>query len=342
MPTFEVDDQFHSHPKAIRAGYEAVGLWVKAGSWCAAYLTDGRVPRDTAGTWARPSLWQRLIDAGLIEKLPDGDYQMHDFLHWNTPASAIAESRKQAAERKRNYRAANRAKAKCPSGTPPGQSPGQQVGRPRGQVPDVQRPSHGTSRARVPPPPPPPDLSLTREVNVSQRNPNPPAVAGLSRGEDSEAEQEPGPAKRLAGLVWSTFREARKGHYPVRYTAQGGDGPAAKAIAARLAEDLESEGRAADDVEAARQWLRDLWESYFANDGRNGSLRELGHPLRAATGELNTFDGPASTTHSDATARRDEEPIPPEVIRARTAEIKANLAAAQERFRREQQKGRKA
>jgi hypothetical protein len=44
MPHFRVDDALHSHPKAQRAGDEAIGMWTRAGSFCMAYLTNGFVP----------------------------------------------------------------------------------------------------------------------------------------------------------------------------------------------------------------------------------------------------------------------------------------------------------
>jgi hypothetical protein len=44
VPHFRVDDALHSHPKAQRAGDAAMGMWVRAGSFCMAYLTDGFVP----------------------------------------------------------------------------------------------------------------------------------------------------------------------------------------------------------------------------------------------------------------------------------------------------------
>jgi hypothetical protein len=44
MPWFKVDDKLHSHRKVIRAGIDAMGLWVVAGSWCADQLGDGFVP----------------------------------------------------------------------------------------------------------------------------------------------------------------------------------------------------------------------------------------------------------------------------------------------------------
>ena len=48
MPTFEVDDQFAFHRKTLRAGNEAIGVWVRAGAWATGYLTDGLIPFDVA------------------------------------------------------------------------------------------------------------------------------------------------------------------------------------------------------------------------------------------------------------------------------------------------------
>jgi hypothetical protein len=44
MPWFKVDDGLHAHRKVARAGIDAMGLWVVAGSWCADQLTDGFIP----------------------------------------------------------------------------------------------------------------------------------------------------------------------------------------------------------------------------------------------------------------------------------------------------------
>lgn len=68
MTWFRVDDQLHSHPKAMRAGPEALGLWLLAGSWSSAQLTDGWVPDYVAlrlaGT-AAEDYAARLVAAGL-------------------------------------------------------------------------------------------------------------------------------------------------------------------------------------------------------------------------------------------------------------------------------------
>ena len=44
MAWFKVDDKLFSHPKWMAVPARARGLWVTAGSWCAANQTDGRVP----------------------------------------------------------------------------------------------------------------------------------------------------------------------------------------------------------------------------------------------------------------------------------------------------------
>ncbi|MEV6908000.1 hypothetical protein [Amycolatopsis sp. NPDC051071] len=67
MAWFKVDDSLHSHVKAMRAGVEAMGLWVLAGSWAADQLTDGWVPSYAAQRLAANAevLASRLVAAGL-------------------------------------------------------------------------------------------------------------------------------------------------------------------------------------------------------------------------------------------------------------------------------------
>lgn len=85
MPHFRVDDALHSHPKAQRAGDEAIGFWVRAGSYCMAYLTDGFVPewwvkQQPKGT----AKAKKLVAAGLWEDGAEQDgekgYMFHEFV----------------------------------------------------------------------------------------------------------------------------------------------------------------------------------------------------------------------------------------------------------------------
>lgn len=78
-----MDDAFHSHPKARKAGLEAVGLWTLAGSHCMAYLTDGFVPEWWVKEKPRgATLAKRLVAAGLWRNAKrDGEqgFQFHDW-----------------------------------------------------------------------------------------------------------------------------------------------------------------------------------------------------------------------------------------------------------------------
>lgn len=81
MTFFQVCDTLCFHPKSIRAGNAALGLWVRSGSWAMQNLTDGHVPGEMARTIGAPGEIKRLVDAGLW--IPDGsDYRFHE---WSGP-----------------------------------------------------------------------------------------------------------------------------------------------------------------------------------------------------------------------------------------------------------------
>jgi hypothetical protein len=105
---FKVDDQFATHPKAFRAGNKALGLWVRAGSWCGAQLTDGHVPADVVaslgGTTADA---QRLVTAGLWDHHPDGGYQFHEWHQFQPTRAEVLAERESAKQRMRAARAKN-------------------------------------------------------------------------------------------------------------------------------------------------------------------------------------------------------------------------------------------
>lgn len=111
MTWFKVDDTLAFHHKTAKAGNAAMGLWVRAGSWCAAHLTDGFVPEHMVqllGTTAQAS---KLIKAGLWEEA-EGGYVFHE---WNEDGrqprgTSVRESRKKSAERQAAWRANHKQK----------------------------------------------------------------------------------------------------------------------------------------------------------------------------------------------------------------------------------------
>lgn len=86
MAWFKVDDGLHEHPKAHRAGVEAIGLWTLAGSYSGDNLTDGFVPRRVLSRWVSDrkaaKLADVLLEVGLwrrAEKNGESGYVFHEW-----------------------------------------------------------------------------------------------------------------------------------------------------------------------------------------------------------------------------------------------------------------------
>jgi hypothetical protein len=104
MPWFKVDDGLCFHPKAIAAGNSALGLWVRAGSWCGANLTGGALPRHMIGTFgAQKRDAQRLISAGLWCETEEG-YQFKDWDVYQPTKEQVEADRKAGRERQARWR----------------------------------------------------------------------------------------------------------------------------------------------------------------------------------------------------------------------------------------------
>lgn len=125
MTWFKVDDSFHSHPKALAAGPAALGLWVVAGSWSGANLTDGFVPdyvlprladgaRELAETLVTCGLWRRAR----------GGYRFHDWDVYQPSKEEVLKERQKWADKKARQRAAKQAKARSGGSVSPGDTPG--------------------------------------------------------------------------------------------------------------------------------------------------------------------------------------------------------------------------
>ncbi len=89
---FRVDDNLAFHPKVIRAGNPAMGLWVRAGSWAGQQLTDGFVPDDVARAIGKPAEIRRLRDVGLWVPT-EGGYDFHEFAERNPTRDEVEQKR---------------------------------------------------------------------------------------------------------------------------------------------------------------------------------------------------------------------------------------------------------
>jgi hypothetical protein len=117
MPWFKIDDKAHSHPKLIKAGNAALGLWLRCGSYAAQHLTEGIVPGVVAELYGTKPQAAKLVKAGLWHEpghdcphgCPDpnpGDYVIHDFLEdgRNTSRARYEADKKKARERQAKHR----------------------------------------------------------------------------------------------------------------------------------------------------------------------------------------------------------------------------------------------
>lgn len=105
MPWFKVDDNLAFHAKTVTAGNSAMGLWVRAGSWCAQQLTDGVVPRHMVVALGGTSTHaKRLVEAGLWHAIESG-YRFHQ---WEQRQPSADEVRAEQAARHEKKAAAGR------------------------------------------------------------------------------------------------------------------------------------------------------------------------------------------------------------------------------------------
>ncbi|MEE1735940.1 hypothetical protein PUR49_05350 [Streptomyces sp. BE147] len=120
MPWFKIDDSAHSHPKFVRAGNAALGLWMRCGSYSAQHLLEGFVPKDIVKPFkGTPAQVRKLIEAELwhdaghdCKKCPqpaDG-YMIHDFFEGgrNTTRAQHEANKKAAADRAAKSRASRK------------------------------------------------------------------------------------------------------------------------------------------------------------------------------------------------------------------------------------------
>ncbi len=111
MTWFKVDDGFHAHPKliALEAGpccYEAVSLWVLAGSWSAGQLTNGEIPAALPRKFGfKTRAEKELVRVGLWTKTDDG-FRFHDWDKYQPTKDEIETRRAATKDRVKRHRSA--------------------------------------------------------------------------------------------------------------------------------------------------------------------------------------------------------------------------------------------
>jgi hypothetical protein len=147
MPWFKVDDQLAFHPKAIAAGNAALGLWVRAGSWCAAHVTQGALPTHmvrTLGAQRRDA--EKLVSVGLWTRTEEG-YEFKDWADYQ-PTKEQVEARREADRLRQSRRRASVSHGVTP-GVTPGVTDTVSHSTPSRPVPSVPKGTAGGSAART-------------------------------------------------------------------------------------------------------------------------------------------------------------------------------------------------
>ncbi len=79
---FKVDDKLHSHTKTLRAGNEAMGLWVRLGSWSSDHLTDGEIPPEVISLFDPSGVATGALESsGWLEKTRHG-WKLNNYLEF--------------------------------------------------------------------------------------------------------------------------------------------------------------------------------------------------------------------------------------------------------------------
>jgi len=110
VPWFKVDDHFWGHTKLVGLDMASLGLWVKAGSYCACQLTDGVVTsaqiKMLGGTRRQA---ERLVEAGLwsVDDAPSSvrRYAFHGWSEFQPKRDDVLLKRQEARERMAKARA---------------------------------------------------------------------------------------------------------------------------------------------------------------------------------------------------------------------------------------------
>lgn len=154
---FKVDDNLATHPKVLRAGNAAMGLWVRAGSWCGQHLTDGFVAAEALTMIGSLEQAETLVEVGLWDEV-EGGYQFHQWEE-RQPSKASTEQRREAERQRKAEWRAEQAKKR--------ESQRDKNGTDASVAPDATR---DTTRESALPDPTRPDPTISTYVDIENES----------------------------------------------------------------------------------------------------------------------------------------------------------------------------
>jgi hypothetical protein len=101
----KIDDNLALHPKVMRAGNEAMGLWVRALSYACQQLTDGFISSEIVTVFGGDFAAMKLVDVGLWH-IVEGGYEFNDWCEYQPTREQVLTDREAAKERMAKARAA--------------------------------------------------------------------------------------------------------------------------------------------------------------------------------------------------------------------------------------------
>lgn len=102
---FQVDPDFYDHPKSIGMSDSATALWVRAGSYSAAKLTDGFIAEHVVRTLstAPAEAASELVERGLWRRTKGG-FRFHQWAQRNLKKEDVENFREQNRNRQKKHR----------------------------------------------------------------------------------------------------------------------------------------------------------------------------------------------------------------------------------------------
>lgn len=205
---FQVEPDFYDHPKVTGMSDAAVALWVKAGSFSAAKLSDGFVSEDVLVSTLRYDLAvaEELVRRGVWQRTRGG-FRFHEWeRHGNLTRARVEADREADRDRKRRGRSGDSTDEKPQVG---GQSVRPESKRnPRGSPPESER-----------------NPGVSVSVSVSESSPpQPPAGGPTPHDHNSDPEfalfWATYPLKKAKPAAFKAWRAAlKRGHDPEQITA---------------------------------------------------------------------------------------------------------------------------
>jgi len=99
----KIDDALAMHPKVLKAGNEAMGLWVRCLSYCSQQLTDGHVPEVMVEVMGGRDAAERLVESGLWHPA-EGGWVFHDWDEYQPTRATVRAEREAGRKRQQAWR----------------------------------------------------------------------------------------------------------------------------------------------------------------------------------------------------------------------------------------------